>query len=77
MKEDDSIILELYKGEDIKTESITELPDYSKDSDMIRLAVLDVETTGFDIEENEIIELAVKVVEINKIGYDETQHRIP
>ena len=65
-KKDDSIILELYKGEDLKADQITFLPEYTKNSDMIRIAVLDVETTGFDLDENEIIEVAVKVIEINK-----------
>ena len=65
-KKDDSIILELYKGEDLKSDDIITLPDYSIDSDLIRIAVLDVETTGIDLNENEIIELAIKVIEINK-----------
>ena len=65
-KKDDSIILELYKGEDLKSDDIVTLSDYSKDSDLIRIAVLDVETTGIDLEDNEIIELAIKVIEINK-----------
>ena len=65
-KKDDNIILEFYDGEDIKVEENIELKEISKDSNTIRICFLDVETTGFDVEECEVIELAMKVIEINK-----------
>ena len=65
-KKDDAIILELYNGEDLEAENIVSLNDYDKNNELIRIACLDVETTGIDLEDNEIIELAVKVFEIDK-----------
>mgnify|MGYP001208772232 FL=1 len=64
-KKDDNIILEFYDGEDIRVEENIELKEISKDSNTIRICFLDVETTGFDVEECEVIELAMKVIEIN------------
>ena len=65
-KKDDNIILEFYNGEDIKVEEDIQLEDIDKESNIIRICFLDVETTGFDVEDCEVIELAMKVIEIDK-----------
>ena len=65
-KIEESIILEYYDGENIRVLDSKPLSEYNKESDNIRIAVLDVESTGFDVEKDEIIELAVKVIELNK-----------
>ena len=65
-KEDKSISLELYSGKDIETSDDNHLKKIDKNSDIIRICVVDIETTGFDIENDEIIEIAIKTVECNK-----------
>jgi len=65
-KIEESIILEYYDGANIRTDDSKPLSEYNKNGETIRIAVLDVESTGFDAEKDEIIELAVKVIEINK-----------
>ena len=65
-KKEDSILLELYLGEDIQVNNDNALDNIDKSSNNIRISVLDVETTGFDLETNEIIEVAIKTIECNK-----------
>ena len=65
-KKDDQILLENYNGEDIQVDKNKNLEQIDKNSEVIRVCVLDVETTGFDVAENEIIELAMKIIELNK-----------
>jgi len=73
-KKDDSILLEYYDGENIKVNrNNVDLTKYDKSNDNIRIAFLDVESTGFDIENDEIIEIALKVIEINKIDGTDLQ----
>ena len=66
-KKEDSIILELYAGEDVQINDDNQLANIDKDSDIIRVCFLDVETTGFDIDKDEIIEVAIKIIECNKL----------
>jgi len=65
-KKDDSILLEFYDGENLKVINESALSKYDKNNNLIRIGFLDVETTGFDLVDNEIIEIAIKLIEINK-----------
>ena len=61
-KKEDSIILELYEGEDVQINDDNQLANIDKDSDIIRVCFLDVETTGFDIDKDEM-----SISEVNEI----------
>ena len=65
-KKEDSILLEKYDGEDIQVDQNLNLETIDKDSNTIRVCFLDLETTGFDIDDNEIIEIAMKLIEVDK-----------
>ena len=55
-KKDDSILLEFFDGEHLRVKSNKDLPYCDKTSKDIRIAVLDVESTGFDVE-NDILHI--------------------
>ena len=59
-KKDDSIILEFYDGENLRVDDNEPLSKYDKSNDLIRIGFLDVESTGFDTANDEIIEIAIK-----------------
>ena len=66
INEDKSITLNKYEGENLIVQDSNELSTIDKNSELIRICFLDFETTGLDVEDNEVIELAMKLVEINK-----------
>ena len=43
-----------------------QLDDLGKDSDKIRICVIDLETTGLSHDDDEIIEIAMKLIEVDK-----------
>ena len=63
---DSSILLKMYKGENLLIEESAELSKIEKESNVIRICFLDFETTGLDVEDSEVIEVAMKLVEFNK-----------
>ena len=65
-KNNNFILLKKYEGEDIKADNDTQLEPLDKDSDQIRICVIDLETTGLSHEDDEVIELAIKLIEVDK-----------
>ena len=66
INQDKSIKLTRYEGEDLIIKNDIELSKIDKNSELIRICFLDFETTGLDVEENEVIQIAMKLVEFNK-----------
>ena len=66
IEENNTIVLEKCTIDSFPVDSTIELKKINKNDDVIRIAFLDVETTGLDLETNEIIEIAIKLVEFNK-----------
>jgi DNA polymerase-3 subunit epsilon len=60
--------VELYKydGEDLKEHSSSSNQDLSPTSELMHICFLDTETTGTNLQQDKIIEIALKVIEINK-----------
>ena len=65
-KDGDNIIIEKYEGENLAVEQDNVLESIDKESDVIRICFLDLETTGLDANKDYPIEIAMKVVELNK-----------
>ena len=63
---DGTILLKKYQGEHLLVDESSELTKIDKESNVIRICFLDFETTGLDVEESEVIEVAMKLVEFNK-----------
>ena len=66
VKGDSEIVLKLYTGSDLEVDKSYNIMDYRDSSDYMRICFLDLETDGIDKEKNQIIEIAMKVVQINK-----------
>ena len=60
------ILLKKYTGEDIYADNEDQLDELGKDSDKIRICVLDLETTGLSHDDDEVIEIAMKLIEVDK-----------
>ncbi len=60
------ILLKKYTGEDIYSDNKNQLEELGKDSDKIRICVLDLETTGLSHDDDEVIEIAMKLIEVDK-----------
>ena len=65
-KNNNFILLKKYEGEDIKADNDVQLEELNKDSDKIRICVIDLETTGLSHDDDEIIEIAMKLIEVDK-----------
>ena len=65
-KNNNFILLKKYEGEDIQADNDTQLEELDKNSDKIRICVIDLETTGLSHDDDEIIELAIKLIEVDK-----------
>ncbi len=66
INKEQEIVLYKYEGKDISVADNQELFALKKDSDKIRICYLDFETTGLNIDEDEVIEIAMKLVEYDK-----------
>ena len=60
------ILLKKYEGEDIKADDDVQLEELDKNSNKIRICVIDLETTGLSHDDDEIIEIAMKLIEVDK-----------
>ena len=65
-KDGDNIIIEKYDGSNLKVSNTSPLENIDKNSDVIRICFLDLETTGLDVTDCDPIEIAMKLVEFNK-----------
>ena len=65
-KNNNFILLKKYEGEDIHADNDTQLEELDKNSDKIRICVIDLETTGLSHDDDEVIELAMKLIEVDK-----------
>ena len=65
-KNNNFILFKKYEGEDIKADNDVQLEELNKDSDKIRICVIDLETTGLSHDDDEIIEIAMKLIEVDK-----------
>ena len=67
--------IKLYKfaGEGLEISRAIDLEPLSKDSEYIRICCLDLETTGLNHNEDEIIEIAMKLFEVNKVNGSEVK----
>ena len=62
-----SITLKKYEGDGLEVVNKEHAEKLSLSQDNIRIAFLDLETTGTDINKSEVIEIAIKAISINKI----------
>ncbi len=60
------IPLEKYEGEDLKVNPSYNPSEYDGKSDYIKICVFDLETTGTNKDSDKILEIAMKVMQINK-----------
>ena len=65
-KNKQAVTLYKYNGNDIKVDSNITIEDLDKKSDSMRICFLDLETTGTHKKNDFIIEIALKVIQINK-----------
>jgi len=65
-KNNNFILLKKYDGGDIQSDNETQLEELGKDSSKIRICVIDLETTGLSHDDDEVIEIAVKLIEVDK-----------
>ena len=63
---DNNIKLQKYEGQDLQVVKVDELQKLDATNPRMRICVLDLETTGTDYKEDEIIEIAIKCIEITK-----------
>ena len=68
---DKEIKLYKFRGEGLEVKQNLELEQLSKNSDLIRICCLDLETTGLNHAEDEIIEIAMKLFEVSKSSVTE------
>ena len=61
-----SITLDKFKGEGLSVVNSEHSEKLSASSENIRISFLDLETTGMDVSGDEVIEIAIKVISINK-----------
>ena len=66
IKNDNSILLYKYEGDDLKEYDSNVTENFSSASDKIRICFVDTETTGLNNKNDHIIEIALKCIEINK-----------
>ena len=62
-----AITLYKYNGNDLKVDPNLEVQKNTKDSNFIHICFIDLETTGTHKANDEIIEIAMKVIKIDKI----------
>ena len=65
-KDKQAVTLYKYNGNDIKVDPNLIIEKIDKKSDLIRICFIDLETTGTHKKNDFIIEIALKVIEINK-----------
>jgi len=63
---ENNIKLQKYQGENLQVSKVNELEKLDAANPRMRICVLDLETTGTDYKEDEIIEIAIKCIEITK-----------
>jgi len=63
---DNNIKLQKYEGNNLKVAKIDKLEKLDASNPRMRICFLDLETTGTDYKEDEIIEIAIKCIEIIK-----------
>ena len=61
-----AITLYKYNGNDLKVDPNLEVQKNTKDSNFIHICFIDLETTGTHKANDEIIEIAMKVIKIDK-----------
>lgn len=66
-KNTDEITLTKFKGENLQVVNLDYAEQLSSSVENIRISFLDLETTGMDSSKDEVIEIAVKVISINKV----------
>jgi len=67
INQDNQVSLYKYDGEDLNNYPNNYENDLSASSELMRICFLDTETTGTNLNQDKIIEVALKVIEINKI----------
>ena len=65
-KNNNFILLKKYEGEGMEPDNDIQLTELDKNSDKIRICVLDLETTGLSHDDDEVIEIAMKLIEVDK-----------
>ena len=68
-----AITLYKYNGNDLRVEPSVELQKNTRDSNFIHICFIDLETTGTHKKNDEIIEIAMKVIKIDKNTGQELQ----
>ena len=63
---ENNIKLQKYEGDDLIVDKPENLEPLNANSSRMRICFLDIETTGLDKEEDKIIEIAIKCIEITK-----------
>jgi len=66
INQDSQVTLYKYDGYDLKDYPNNYEKDLSSSSELMRICFLDTETTGTNLSQDKIIEIALKVIEINK-----------
>ena len=65
-KNKQAVTLYKYNGNDIKVATDTGVDNIDKNSDYINICFVDLETTGIHKKNDKIIEIALKVIQLNK-----------
>ena len=55
-----------YKGDDLKKITLTSNDNIYANSERIRICFIDTETTGLNFKNDQIIEIGLKCIEMNK-----------
>ena len=65
-KNSESITLNKFEGEGLSQVNLDHATKLSASPENIRISFIDLETTGTDVSRDEVIEIAIKVISINK-----------
>jgi len=68
LKKEDSIELYKYSGKDLSVDSSQDLVN---DKNYVRVCFVDLETTGLDFASDEIIEIGIKTIAVNRLDYSD------
>ena len=68
LKKEDSITLYKYSGKGLSADSNQVLTD---EKDYVKVCFVDLETTGLDFAADEIIEIGIKTIAVNKADYSD------
>ena len=71
IKKDNSITLYKYTGKDLK---ISSEESYFNDDNYAKVCVVDLETTGLDFERDQIVEIGLQLIAVNRNDYKEVKN---